>query len=140
MKPEQTAAGNPKMELPADVTLDKPISPGQIDVVNKERIKHQNTIVKEWKNQQEQDRRMRKTYANWLLVVMSAQMVAINVIFVLIGTGCLKFEAWTAKTFVMAVFAEVASLVLLVVKYLFPATSDKSLDLMDRLRARDLKR
>ena len=82
---------------------------------------------------------MRKLYATWLMSADEVQVVAINVIVVLIGCGLLKFEPWTAKTFVMAVFAEVSALVLLVVKYLFPATSDKILDLIDRL-AKDQKR
>jgi hypothetical protein len=37
----------------------------------------------------------------------------------------------------MAVFAEISALVLLVVKYLFPATSDKILELIDRFRTKD---
>ena len=77
---------------------------------------------------------MRKLYANWLMGAMSIQVVAINVIFVLIGCGVLKFEQWTANTFVTATFAEISALVLLVVKYLFPATTDRILDLIDRFK------
>jgi hypothetical protein len=82
---------------------------------------------------------MRRQYATWLMVAMSLQSVAINVVFVLIGCGLLKFDAWTTNTFIISVFAELSALVLLVVKYLFPATTDKILDLIDRFRARDPK-
>jgi hypothetical protein len=121
-----------------------PVTSEQIDAIGKlqdiqERGKHHRTIVAAWKQQQEQDRKLRKLFATWLMVAMSVQVVAIYVIFVLIGCGLLKFEEWTANTFVMSVFAEVGGLVLLVVKYLFPATSDKILDLVDRFRAKDQK-
>jgi hypothetical protein len=101
---------------------------------NKERRRHRSAIVTAWKNQQTQDRAMRSRYANWLMIVMSFQILGINIIFILIGCGLLKFEPWTANVFITAVFAEISALVLLVVKYLFPATTDKSLDLIDRFK------
>ena len=117
------------------------VSSAQIDNLGRlqeirDRAKHHRTIVAAWKSQQDQDRRMRKTYANWLMGAMSVQVVAINLIFVLIGRGVLKFEPWTANTFVMATFAEISALVLLVVKDLFPATNDRILDLIDRFKDR----
>jgi hypothetical protein len=102
---------------------------------NKERRRHQSAIINAWRQQQTQDREMRRVYANWLMLVMSCQIAAINIIFILIGCGLLKFEPWTANVFITAVFADIASLVLLVVKYLFPATTDKILDLIDRFKS-----
>jgi hypothetical protein len=121
-----------------------PVTRGQVDDLGKlhdlrERGKHQRTIVNVWKQQQDQDRQMRKLYATWLMVAISVQVVAINVILILLGCGVLKLEQWTANTFVMAAFAEISALVLLVVKYLFPATSDKVLELIDRFRVKDQK-
>ena len=122
----------------------EPVTSEQIDAIGKlqdiqERGKHLRTIVNAWKQQQDQDRKMRKLYATWLMIAMSTQVIGINVIFILIGCGVLKFEQWTTNTFLVSVFAEVSALVLLVVKYLFPATSDKILDLIDRFRAKDAK-
>ena len=102
-----------------------------------ERKKHRRTIIEVWKRQQDQDRAMRKQFAMWLLIMMGVQVVAINVIFILIGRAVLKIEVWTANTFVMAAFAEIGALVLLVVKYLFPTPSDRLLDLLDRFSIRD---
>lgn len=121
-----------------------PVTSDQIDAIGKfqdiqERGKHHRTIVNAWKQQQDQDRKMRKLFATWLMIAMSLQVAALQMIFLLIGCGVLKFEEWTAKTFVMSVFAEVGGLVLLVVKYLFPATSDKILDLLDRFRVKGEK-
>lgn len=123
------------------VEVGSPVTSEQIDNIGKlqniqERIKHHRTIVNAWKQQQDQDRKMRKTYANLLMGAMSVQVIAINVIFVLIGCGILKFEPWTTNTFIMATFAEISALVLLVVKYLFPPTTDRILDLIDRFKER----
>ena len=119
-----------------------PVSSDQIENFGRlqdiqERTKHHRTIIAVWKQQQDQDRKMRKLYANWLIGAMVVQVVAINVIFVLIGRDVLKFESWTANTFVMATFAEISALVLIVVKYLFPTTTDRILDLIDRFRGKD---
>jgi len=138
-----------KDNLPATVQkvvekIGKPVTSAEIDEIGKlqdiqERSRHHRTIINAWKQQQDQDRKMRKMYANWLMVAMSGQIVGINVIFILIGCGLLEFQQWTTNTFVMSVFAEVSAMALLVVKYLFPATSDKVLDLIDRFRTKDQK-
>ncbi len=121
------------VEVGAEVTSEQIDHLGKLQDIQ-ERSKHRRTIVSVWKQQQDQDRKMRKTYANWLMGAMSVQVFAINVVFVLIGTGVLKYEQWTANTFVMATFAEIGALVLLVVKYLFPTTADRILDLIDRFK------
>ena len=121
------------VEVGTEVTSEQIDNLGKLQNIQ-ERAKHHRTIVAAWKSQQDQDRKMRKTYANWLMGTMSVQVFVINVIFVLIGCGVLKFEQWTANTFVMATFAEISGLVLLVVKYLFPATTDRILDLIDRFK------
>lgn len=76
---------------------------------------------------------MRKQYASCLMIAMGLQMIVVNASFVLMGLGILVVEEWTAKTFIMAVFAETAALVLVVVKYLFTPTGDKLLRLIERL-------
>lgn len=114
-------------------TISDPVA----DIDTLERVKHHRTIVNAWKQQQEQDRKMRGMYATWLMRVTTGQIIGINIIFVLIGLGFLKYDPWAANTFVMAVFAETSVMAVLVVKYLFPATSDKTRDLIDRFRVKD---
>jgi hypothetical protein len=118
-------------EIDEPITREQVRSYGALQDI-RERVRHHRTFVAAWRQQQDQDRKMRKLYANWLMIAMSVQVVAINVIFVLMGSGTLKFEQWTANTFIITVFAEISALVVLVVKYLFPATADRTLDLIDR--------
>lgn len=93
------------------------------------------SIVHAWKTQQSQDRRMRRHYAIGLLIALAAQIVFVDVVYVLMGLGVLRFDAWTARTFIMAVFAEVAAMVFFIVKYLFRASNDKILELVGAVGA-----
>lgn len=88
-------------------------------------------IVKAWKDQQAQDRKLREKYAHWLLVALAVQAALANLAFVLLGLGLLVVEPWTARSFLLAVFAEIAALVLLVVKYLFTPPGDTILKYLD---------
>ena len=78
------------------------------------------TIVGAWETQQAQERMLRRSYAGWLLVLLFFQVIVINVVFFLIGLKYLIVEEWLAKTFIIAVFAEIAAMTLVVVRYLFP--------------------
>jgi hypothetical protein len=104
------------------------ITPEKVSLYKEVREVHQwheteRIRVAAWKEQQIQDREMRKNYATWLLIAMSFQVVAINVVYVLMGLKYLEFQPWTANTFIMSVFAQIAALVLVVVKYLFAPVS-----------------
>ncbi len=121
--------------------IGEPVSPAEIDAYGKWRhIRDQSyrlrTVLSAWKTQQNQDRTMCRHYANWLMLAMGFQIAAINVVFVLIGCKVLVFEQWTANTFIMSVFAEVAALVLLVVKYLFCAAGRHPFETCGRKKPR----
>jgi hypothetical protein len=88
------------------------------------------TIVNAWKAQQTQDRNMRRKYATILLWAMGVQSVIINSVFFLIGFDRMKVDPWTARTFIRAVFAEIASMVFFIVKYLFRPSTDTVLELV----------
>src|SRR4051812_19862111 len=113
---------DPLRDLVAEVG--DPVTSADVDTYGKLRSIHDQslrvrTIVDAWKLQQEQERGMRERYATVLITAMIAQSIVINVIFVLIGLGKLTYEPWTARVFVMAVFAEIAAMVFFIVKYLF---------------------
>lgn len=95
------------------------------------------TIIEAWKAQQEQDRQMREQYARWLMIGLAVQAILMNVLFVLMGFGIATFEEWTARTFIVAVFGEIAAMVLLIVRYLYRPTSDKILDLLQERRRKE---
>jgi hypothetical protein len=131
-----------KPSLPADLQnlvedLGRPVTSKDVDVWEKvrdvqDRSYRLRTIVRAWDRQQTQDRQMRERYATWLMIALAVQAGCINVVCILLGAGVLHLEPWTARTFIMSVFAEIAALVLIVVKYLFTPTSDKILQLTGR--------
>lgn len=111
-----------------------PVTPDDVDTFGRLQDIHDRShwirsIVNAWKSQQSQDRQMRGRYAKGLMVAFWLQMLTINITYILIGCGALTFEAWTARVFIMAVFAELAAMVLFIVKYLFRTTGDKVLEL-----------
>jgi len=97
------------------------------------------SLVRAWKGQQDADRKMREVYARRLIWLLIGQVIAINVTFLLLGWKVFGFtiEPWTARTFVVTAFLEVASLVLIVAKNLFPPSSNRALELIGRLDARE---
>ena len=72
---------------------------------------------------------MRRTYATCLLVALAVQAIFVNVVYILMGCGVLTFDPWTSRTFIMAVFAEIAAMVFWIVKYLFRQTGNEILQL-----------
>jgi len=61
------------------------------------------------------------------MVALAAQAIVINIVFVLMGSRLLSVEPWTARTFILSVFGEIAGMVLIVVKYLFTPSSEQIL-------------
>lgn len=82
-------------------------------------------VLDAWKAQKKEERKWRNIYAGVLLLFLFIQIVIVNVSFFLIGAGTLKVEEWVANTFIIAVFGEVASLTLVIVRYLFPKTGEE---------------
>jgi hypothetical protein len=122
--------------------IGRPVTSEDIDTYGRfreieDRSHRVRAIVKAWNDQQTQDRKLRERYAHWLMLAMAAQAVVINLAFVLLGCGVLIVEPWTARVFIAAVFAEIAALVLLVVKYLFTPTGDTILKYLDELKPKE---
>src|SRR5579872_2473933 len=120
-------------------TVEGPVGPHELDAYSRlrdveDKSYHLRTIVAAWSTQQEQDRVIRNAYSRWLAWTLSLQLVLVNTVFVLIGSGVLRFEAWVTNVFVVSVFGEVTGLVLIVVKYLFPQSVSKVLELLERLK------
>jgi hypothetical protein len=135
------AAKRPEPQIP-DSLKDKvkqvgsPISSKDIDSFGKlreirDRSHRLRTIVRAWKDQQTQDRKLREKYAHGLMIALAVQAVFVNAVCVLLGCGTLTVEPWTARPFIIAVFGEIAALVLLVVKYLFTPSGDTILKYLD---------
>lgn len=135
------AKRRPKPELPEGLQalvkdIGRPVSSAEVDIFGRlqeiqDRSHRVRTIVKVWKDQQTQDRRMREHYARCLMLALAIQAVVVNVVFVLIGFRVVTFEQGTVQAFILSVFGEIAALVLLVMKYLYTPSSDKILDFLD---------
>ena len=91
------------------------------------------TIVAAWEGQQREDRQLRRSYATWLLIALSVQMLIVDVAFFLLAAGIIGVDRWVAQTFIISVFGEIAAMTLIVVKYLFPETSSHVLKLIEKL-------
>jgi hypothetical protein len=91
------------------------------------------TIVSIWQNQQIEERRLRRCFATWLLIVLSIQILFIHVEIFLVGLHLLELERWVATTFVLLVFGHIIAIALIVVKYLFPQVGTDFLRLLEKL-------
>lgn len=90
-------------------------------------------VLNAWRNESEGDRKMRRNYAYGLMVGLFIQGAVVNVAFFLIGTGYLNVDEWTSRTFIIAVFGELASMVFFIVKYLFSPADQGVLRLIEKL-------
>lgn len=90
-------------------------------------------VLDEWSNQQKSERELRGSYANWLLIFLFAQIVAVNAAFFFIGFKWLQVDEWTSRLFIMAVFSELSAMVFFIVKYLFSKAEDRMMELIEKL-------
>ena len=91
------------------------------------------TVLSAWAAQKKEEREWRNIYAGVLLLFLFIQIVIVNVSFFLIGAGKLKVDEWVANTFIIAVFGEVASMILVIVRYLFPKTGEEFQQIIEGL-------
>jgi hypothetical protein len=117
------------------VVVRSPVTPDQIDSyaqisqVERENARHA-AILEAWKTQHGQEINLRERYAFFLLGLMAVQVLLVNIAFFLIGFGYMTIDEWTARTFMMAVFAELAAMTFWIVKYLFPPATKSILELL----------
>lgn len=91
------------------------------------------TLVSTWEHHQKAERLLRARYANWFFLLLLAEVLLVNLGFFLIGLKVLSVSDWVANTFIIGVFAKIAGMTLLIMRYLFPRPSSQLLDLIERL-------
>lgn len=69
----------------------------------------------------EQDRDLKRKYAHQFMWVLIVQLFIMNVIFIVDGTGMLRFDIWTLNLYTGGTLAEVFGIVLVITKNLFPS-------------------
>ena len=77
-------------------------------------------FVDAWEDQQREERQLRKTYARVLICILSVELAAIFVAFFLLGLGVISLDRWAAQVFLVTSLVQTASLVAIIVRYLFP--------------------
>lgn len=90
-------------------------------------------ILEAWEAQHREERDLRRKFAIAIFIVLLLQIVAINVTFFLIGFKKMEVEEWVATTFIIAVFSEIVSMTLIVLRYLFPKASKELMELVQKL-------
>lgn len=78
----------------------------------------------------EKDQRLKEKYAIILIIILSIQLLALIVIFILNGCGILKYSDSTFNIFVSGGIAEVFILVRVIVKYLFKDNLTNALNII----------
>lgn len=91
------------------------------------------TLVGAWQRQNKAERKLRQKVAWCILVALGIQIILVNVTFFLIGFKEIVVDENLAKIFILAVFAEIVSMVLIVLRYLFPITGNEFLQLIKEL-------
>lgn len=126
-------------ELRAQVeAVGPPVGPGELESFERvTRARDQSyklqTLVTAWKLQNEAERGLRQKVAWYILGALGLQILLVNVCYFLIGFNVLHVDADLSKLFVLAVFAEVAAMVLIVLRYLFPQVGNEFLQLIKDL-------
>ncbi|GGF17106.1 hypothetical protein [Hymenobacter cavernae] len=115
-----------------------PVNPGELESFERvTRARDQSfklqTLVNAWRLQNEAERTLRQKVAWYILGMLAFQTLLVNVCFFLIGFNVLHVDAGLSKIFVLAVFAEIVSMVLIVLRYLFPQLGNEFLQLIKDL-------
>lgn len=71
------------------------------------------------------DRKLKKTYATWFILILIGQLLIMNVVFFMVGFGYLTFQEWTLNLYMTGTLLEVFGVILVITKNLFPTKSDK---------------
>lgn len=98
-----------------------------------ERLDRLRALIKAWEEQQAEERGLRRTYAKALITILGIEIAATFVAFFLTGAGVLTSSRWMAEVFLVGALAQSTSLVLVVVKYLFPDRSSDVLKLVETI-------
>jgi hypothetical protein len=119
-------------------TIAEPVTSDDIDTYRQlreieDRSYKLRTIIGAWERQQGEERKLRRSYAGWLLFLLFLQVILVNAGFLLVGLKYLIIEEWVAKTFIIAVLGEIAGMTLVVVRYLFPKGANNFPNIIEKL-------
>lgn len=90
-------------------------------------------VLNIWRKTQKNERKLKKVVAYMILGGLATELIAGNTAFFLIGFGLFKVPEWVAQTFFIGMYAQIISVVLIVVKSLFPTPKSDSLTELNKM-------
>lgn len=100
-----------------------------VDEVNKKWTMNEK-IIELFINNIKGDNGLKEKYAIILIVILIAQLIALNVLFILVGCGVLSYSETTFNIFITGGILEVFVLVRVIVKYLFKDNLTNALNII----------
>ncbi|MEC1792201.1 hypothetical protein P9D84_12595 [Bacillus vallismortis] len=84
-------------------------------------------VIGTWKTNEENERKMRKRVAAFVLGALGVEMLIGNIIFVLMGFNPnFKLSQWTCNLFFTGMYTQIVAVATIVVRNLFPPTTKDS--------------
>ena len=87
-------------------------------------------IVKLFENSINNELELKQKYAITLIIILAIQLIILNIIFILVGTGKLKYTNSTFNLFITGGLAEIFILIKVIVKHLFNNNLAESLNII----------
>ncbi len=91
----------------------------RVDEIETQRKREEIRTLTAENDSKEADNSLKKQYGVWLIIILAIQLAVMNIIFVLVGLGCLQFEESVLQLFIAGTLTEVFGLVAVVTHYLF---------------------
>lgn len=79
-------------------------------------------LIDTWKDQQKDERVLRKNVAHWILIGLFIQFIIGNIAWFLIGFRLMEFDKLVVNLFFVGMYTQLVTITLIVVKNLFPNT------------------
>ncbi|MBS3797173.1 hypothetical protein [Pseudoalteromonas sp. BDTF-M6] len=77
-------------------------------------------LINEQVEDSKADRELKKSYANWFIIILIGQLIVMNAAFFCVGFGWLSFDEWSLNLYMGGTLAEVFGVILVITKNLFP--------------------
>lgn len=77
-------------------------------------------LVQSQLDDSQNDRELKKRYANYFIWILVGQLFAMNLAFILVGFKWMEFERYELELYLAGTLAEVFGIVLIITKNLFP--------------------
>lgn len=78
------------------------------------------TVIDTWKEQQKEERNMRRNIAYFIMGALFIEIIVGNVILFLLGVEKLNLSEWVSNVFYVGMYTQVVAIATIVVRNLFP--------------------